>query len=170
MSRFRIIAVLILPMLFILASGMRTAHKFYVSNTIIQENVQSGSLEITIKIFTDDLESALFYQEGRKVKLEMGRDTKHNDAIRTYISQHFKLMDGNNLVYVSSYVGHETELDLTYIYLEIPNWYQQSIFRIENSILFEIYPEQVNIINLKMNTWGQTFNTSYQQRIVDVFK
>lgn len=170
MIRSRIFALLLLPMLFMLMAGMSSEHKFYVSNTIIQENVLSGSLEITIKIFTDDLESALFYQEGHKVKLEMGRDVKHNDAIRTYILQHFKLMDGNNLVYPSSYVGHETELDLTFIYLEIPNWHQQSVFRIENTILFEVYPEQVNIINLKMNTWGQTFNTSYQQRIVDVFK
>jgi hypothetical protein len=147
-----------------------SVHKFYVSNTIIEENVQTRSLEVTVKIFTDDLESALYYQEGKKVKLEMGRDIKHNQAIQTYLLNHFKLSNGAFLEYPMRFVGHETELDLTFIYLEIPNWHLESVLKIENTLLFEVYPEQVNIVHLKMNGWGQTINTTYQQRAIDVFK
>jgi hypothetical protein len=134
-------------------------HKFYVSNTIAQFNQVTGSLEITMKVFTDDLEFALEKAFGEREKIEMGvlSDPDQKDKFHRYFAQHFTL-NANGRPLQAMFIGAETDLDLSYIYFEYPNFQPFNSLDITNDMFLELYEEQVNILHLKMAGWNQTIS------------
>lgn len=130
-------------------------HKFYVSNTIVEFNRTIGNFEVTSKLFTDDFELALSNHTGRKVVLSKDRDSNIDAAIDDYLNKHFKITF-NDKPAILSYVGHESEVDLTYAYFEIMGESDFSVMSVESSVLLEIYPEQKNIIDVRKDGWTKT--------------
>ena len=54
----------------LLCIGATTPHKFYFSNTELHVNREPGTVEITLRTFTDDTERALM--DGRTEPLRIG--------------------------------------------------------------------------------------------------
>lgn len=135
------------------------AHKFYVSNTIAQYNPVTKSLEITAKVFTDDLEFALEKAFGEREKIEMGvlSDPNQKDKCHRYFAQHFAFK-ANGMPMQFMFVGVETDLDLSYVYIEFPNFQPFNALDIRNDMFLELFEEQVNILHLKMAGWNQTLS------------
>lgn len=128
-------------------------HKFYVSNTIIEYSAQNQSYGITIKLFTDDLETAL----GGET-LHLGEDNEAVNVaslIENYINSHFKLKfnDQNQMLV---YIGKEVENDLTICYFEMLQSTDFHTLQIDNTMLLELFPDQKNIISLSVGGKSQT--------------
>jgi hypothetical protein len=152
MKRFFSLSILVvLPLFF---SG--DAHKFYVSTTIIHQNTINQTLEITIKLFTDDLENAL--QQFTEEPIRLGDEREHPDTekwLEEYLRDRFKLSFNDRPV-VLSYIGKEVEYDLSYVYFELLNIPDFTILNIKNEILFDMFDDQVNIVHLRIDGWEQT--------------
>jgi hypothetical protein len=56
-----------------------------------------------------------------------------------------------------SFIGKEVEVDVTWIYAEIPLTEAPTSLRLQNSILTELFSDQVNIVNFKYLTTIRTF-------------
>ncbi len=122
-------------------------HKYYISNTLIHYNTEAQSLEISIKIFTDDFERALQEQTGATINL--GGVEEHEEAHRIigdYLKQHFSISISDNKLDLN-YLGKEDEVDITRCYIEISNIPEFSEISISNSILFDQFEDQANIID-----------------------
>lgn len=130
-------------------------HKFYVSNTIVEFNRNLGNFEVTCKIFTDDLELGLTGHTGQKVGLGGNRDSHLDFIMDDYIKKHLKITFNDKPVMLS-YVGYESEVDLTYVYFEIIAESDFNVMVVENSLLFEVYPEQKNIVDVRKDGWTKT--------------
>lgn len=121
-------------------------HAFHASITLVEFNQNSQNLQVTSKLFTDDLERALENATGKKIRLENGADT-YKAAIQDYITKHFKIskcfVDPTTI-----FVGYETEFDLTYVYLEISGKNSRPVFDIKNTTFFELYDDQSNIVTV----------------------
>jgi len=123
-------------------------HKFYVSKTTIELNPRSGMFEISSKIFTDDLEKAIGSTEVNPVRL--GSDKEAADAdqrIESYLKQHLSIKI-NNVPVELRYVGKEVESDLAFCYLEFYNAIDFTTIEVTNTILYEHFAEQQNIVDL----------------------
>lgn len=132
------------------------AHKFYVSNSVIEFNPRSNSYEVTCKIFTDDLELALETSSGRKVSLSNAQEKYVSEKlIADYVSPRFKVLFDDKPV-IMSFVGFESEVDLTYVYYEVSGNADFNVLTVENSLLFELYPEQKNIVDVRKSGWVKT--------------
>ena len=133
--------------LILLLSGF-TFHEFYVSLCKIDHNPETNALEITMKIFTDDLEYGItgsrdFYGLGTS-KEPAGSDS----LIFSYILENFKVnLDGNCMKL--NYIGKEVEVDVTWIYVEIDDVEFIGRVEVSNHMLTELLEDQVNIVNLK---------------------
>jgi hypothetical protein len=143
---------------FFLASCMLltfNAHKFYVSNTHIVFNQPASTLEITVKIFTDDLELAL---ENRYIEpMRLGDEREHDMAdewIEEYLLEKMQI-DVDNKPVTLKYLGKEVELDLTYCYLEVPLVTDFHQMAVTNKLLFEEFDEQANIIDISTPLWQE---------------
>lgn len=145
-------------LLFLLAIALLTAagftHKFYVSNTLIELNPRSQMMEVTCKLFTDDFERVL-YVNGIKTSLSNNTDANAKSVVEDYINQHLHLkIDGAPVN--MSFVGFESEADLTYCYFEFLPRQNFSNLLVENTLFFEAIPEQKNLVDIRMNGWSKS--------------
>ena len=145
----------------LLWSGLTSArHPFYLSVCDIYFNPQAQSLEVAVKIFTDDLEAAIEAQGSGSVGL--GTAEEHPELPRfleRYLRQQLSFtVNGEPTAF--AYLGKEAELDATWLYLEIPGVPQLADLQVENRLLFELFEDQRNPVHL-------TFEGETRSRLLD---
>ncbi|HEY8403765.1 MAG TPA: DUF6702 family protein [Flavobacteriales bacterium] len=149
MKRF-LILLLLLPLY------SATAHKFYVSKTVIEYNPRSEAFEIMCKIFTDDLELAIGSTDENPIRLGTSKEPANADAlIEEYVRKHFKIKYNDEPVHLA-FIGKEAEADLTYIYFEFYKPQEYNTITVESTILYEHFHDQQNIVDLRANASTKT--------------
>jgi hypothetical protein len=136
-----------------------SAHKFYVSTSQIEYNQQEKNAEIIIRIFADDLENALGKRAGRSVKI--GQTEDFDKLALAYLRDTFELRNRSGQIVKLNWVGKEVQTDMVWIYVEAKMPEGLSGAQLRNRILFEMFSEQVNIVNTKFN--GKQTGLMYQQ-------
>ena len=126
-------------------------HDFHVSVTQINCNTQSQTVEITIKLFTDDLEQSIKSLGGGDLRLGDAREAANADyLIMEYLRNRFTLqLDGKPVVL--TWVGKEVEVDALWCYLEVPQIAHCASMEIGSRILTEIFEDQANVIHITCN-------------------
>ena len=124
------------------------AHEFYFSLTEIVYNEQARSLEISIKIFTDDLEQALKAEDAGAISL--ATDAEHelaDEYVEAYIRDHLMItVNGKRLTF--DYIGKENEKDATWVYVEIPKVRSVKTVTVYNDLLLEQFEQQTNLVRV----------------------
>lgn len=123
------------------------AHKFYASLARVEYNEESKTVEAAMRVFADDLELALTRRSGRKVYLDKTKDV--GDLALAYLREKFELSGRDGRKVELKWVGMETQGDVAWLYFEapLPEGLQGASLR--DSVLIELFREQVNIVNLK---------------------
>lgn len=128
-----------------------TLHKEYYSLTKIDYNQKENSVQITMRLFTNDIELALNKQHQKTLEIGTSIESSETDALLlSYLNQKFRIaINGKDAPY--QYLGKEFEKNEMFVYLEIPNI--ESIVTIEvfASMLIEEFSEQENIVKLHIN-------------------
>lgn len=123
-------------------------HDFHTSLTEINYNSKSGSLELSVRVFTDDLELTLTsLNKGKLVKIE-DAEAVVNPLIEQYIRKNLALVSPEKEVKFGKFYGKEKEADATWIYLEIPDCKQIKNYTIYNNIMQEMFDDQTNLVNI----------------------
>lgn len=86
-------------------------HKFYFSETLIEWKDPS-TLQVTIKVFADDLENAT--QTNQPDYKQDLLDSLYS----SYIQLHFQIIDNNEAPIQLEFIGHEKDGEFIYLYLE----------------------------------------------------
>lgn len=124
-----------------------SVHRFYLSLTEVRVNTQKQTLDVSCKLFTDDLEDLLFRKYGKKIDLATSLKNKDVQALlNKYINENFRINVGGKLQ-VLSFVGFETETDATWCYLESVPFISKGKVSVLNTLLYDYLPEQSNMIN-----------------------
>ena len=148
-----------------------TSHKYYVSNTFIEHDALSQSFEITMKIFTDDLERAI--EERVHQRLFLGDpELEHEHAesyVEEYLQERFHLNIDNQDRYIS-FIGMEVEFDMMYCYMEVTSIPDFHSIRVANDILYELFPEQKNIIDVRFGGWSEKTVCTSAYPVQDVLR
>ncbi len=124
-------------------------HEEYYSLTNIQYKENEKSLQITMRLFVDDLENTLKKNYKKDFELNTEREAKDsNSLIERYIKTKFELIvEGKTQNYI--FVGKEYEKDMIYIYMEIKNVAPFKTIKIRNATLIDVFPTQENIVKVK---------------------
>ncbi|GLB52203.1 hypothetical protein NBRC110019_12420 [Neptunitalea chrysea] len=134
-------------------------HKYYVSTTNVNYSSKDKSIQIISRIFIDDIEQTINERYGINCQLDSDKELKEaHSYLKKYITQKFKLyINGKETPY--NFLGKEYELDEMKCYLEVPNINIATIksIAIENTLLFDMFPEQQNIIHFKLNEKVKSF-------------
>jgi len=130
-------------------------HHFYVSKTIMNYSPVKGTIEMTTRFFTDDLEKAISSFSSSEFSFKQDGDASDAQKVSAYLDQHLKISINGSPIQCN-WVGMETEVDLTYCYLEIAVGEYLRNVEIMNDCLMEIFPEQQNIIDLSIQSTTQT--------------
>lgn len=121
-------------------------HKFYLSNTTIEFNAQNRAIEITSKIFTDDLEHAIEAQCYRYYSLNP-QTPEVFELVKKYIGEKLSLqVAGRNVVL--NFLGYSVDNDMTTLFLE-GNYFDPNQVVVTNTILLELFADQQNIVEVR---------------------
>lgn len=132
-------------------------HKFYFSLTSLKVDTQQKNLNVSCKLFIDDLEQILL--STNKVKYDLTKNN-HNKAVEQavyqYMVNHLKL-NLNNRDVLLTWVGFETENDVVWIYLESKCLEKKfNNLKVNNSILCDLTAEQTNLVQFNWDLKSYT--------------
>lgn len=145
----------VILMLVLLSCGGWLMHEFYVSLTEIRYNTQTGSFEVSMRIFPDDLDRALLERTGIHTQLSTELEHKEADSLlMLYLLEDFSLMVNGEEIALN-YLGKEAESDAIWCYLESSKLAEPKSITIRNAILTEFFPDQVNIIQVYHEKWNK---------------
>lgn len=126
-------------------------HEFHLSKSTINFDTKSNSLQVTMHIFIDDLETALAELEDTKLYIGTEKeDSKADHFIAKYIFDHFELRHRDSIL-EQSFLGKELSNDLVAIwcYIEVPIEGTLESLKIKNNLLMEVFDDQKNVITIK---------------------
>ena len=135
------------------------AHDFHVSKTDINYKPEQRSLQLTVRVFLDDLESALGNYDPSRMNLFTDSEyIKADSLIAIYMSDHINLTTDNN-PHSLNYIGKEISDDhsSSWCYIEALDVDEFEILHLTNSIFNEIFDDQRNIIEFKINGSSRDF-------------
>jgi len=148
MNRFKI--VLLLSVFSLLS--FTSFHKYYISVTQIEYVKEKQSVQIISRIFVDDLEKGLRHNFGEDITLDDGHEESVVDTyIEKYINKTFSVSI-NEAPVKFQFIGKEYDGDIVRCYLEITDIQNINSFEVSNKILFDVCPDQQNIIKTKINS------------------
>ncbi len=144
MYKFLLSVLLLLCM----GTGAAFAHNYHTSITDIKYNPRTQSLEVAVKVFTDDLEKAL---SGRaKTTVHYSRaDSKITQQLADYLHSTlaFALEPGKPLTF--TLLGSEAEDNAVWLYVEVPvKQTALSQLYVKNALLMDTFGDQMNIVNV----------------------
>lgn len=161
---------LVVPLLAITltSAGFRILHPFHVSVVEINHNAADKSLEISCKIFTDDFEKVLAQNYKTKVDLTNPPDRKAMDSVvKKYIFSHFAVtVDGKPGTLV--YVGFEKDNEAVFSYVEVDNIPTLKKIEITNSLMHDMFTDQVNIMHVIENGNRKSTKLDYPATKVNI--
>ena len=142
-SSFRLTALLFL--MFVLGSSSKTAHPFYISVTEIRSDAKAQTLNVSCRMFTDDLQEALYKLYQYKGNLEQP-DAQYNALLEKYIAGRLQVRIGEKTVRFR-FVGYETEEEATWCYLEATAFPGDGPAEVHDRLLYDFLPEQTNLVH-----------------------
>jgi hypothetical protein len=121
-------------------------HPFHISLTEIRWNAETEHIEISQKIFWDDLEIGLgdFHKESIDFLNPSNKD-KLNKQIETYLKEKNMIWIADKTVPLN-FIGYEVEEDAAWFYLESEKVKNPTSVKVKNSLLVDIFPDQKNVI------------------------
>ena len=123
-------------------------HPFHVSTTEINHNAADKTLEITCRIFTNDFEAILKKNYNTKVDLSAEKEKEAmNKLVSDYIKKHLQLKADEKAVDLT-YLGFEIDNEAVNCYLQIDNIPSVKRIEVVNSILYDLYEDQMSIVHV----------------------
>lgn len=121
-------------------------HKFYVSIYQINFDSKKKMLQITSHIFIDDLNASLSNNFKKKVHVAENNETEQDVVLmQNYLSEHF-LIKVNGQKKEFNFLSKETEGNVLICYFNCKPIPKIKTLEIQNTALFDLNPEQQNII------------------------
>ena len=142
-----------------------TWHKFYVSVTEVAYAESKNRIEITTRIFIDDLEKGLEEKYNKKIHLATKEEIPEaKDFIKGYLNQRVQANVNNKTAEVV-FLGAEVENDVLICYLKIDFSEKITTFELYNNVLTEIYADQQNLIHTNINNTKRSFLLTKSEKI-----
>jgi len=144
------------------------AHPFFVAVIDIRHNEKEKTLEVSVKSFTDDFETALKQNfPGSKPNLMGPSSAKDDTLIRRYILSKLTI-SANGKPLTMHYIGHERVEESTWSYFEISHIDKVNSLTVTTDFLYEFKKEQINIIHARLGDVQKSYRLSQPERTVQL--
>lgn len=139
--------ILVLPLL-----AFATVHKFYISVTNISYSEKDDALQITNRVFIDDMNTVL--KERYDIDAALGSDEESalgQEYLEKYIRSKFSITRNDETIDYRL-LGTKYDADVIILYVEVPNIDLPSVMSIgiENEILTDLFDEQQNVVHFNI--------------------
>lgn len=145
----------------LIAGFLTSIHPFFISVVDINHNAKNNSMEISIRVFTDDLEKTLQKQGKAKIDLINPADRSFvENKLANYIYSNLKLtLDGQPVN--MRFLGYEQQRESIWSYFEVEKIPTVKKIMVHCSLLHDYETNQVNIIHAKSNGSEKSYKLDY---------
>jgi hypothetical protein len=151
----------ILLITFIATLTSAGVHKYYVSVWQFDHKPDKERLEITGRIFIDDLEKMLKTKYGKTFNLATDKELPETTAtIQKYLADKISVKV-NGKLQTLSWLARETDDDILVCYLTVPAPKKLTSIEVRNTVLQEIFREQQNMVHTTVNGERRTLLLTY---------
>lgn len=126
-------------------------HPFYLGVVDLKFNSKEQTIQGSVKLFTNDLESALKKLHKKPIDLINVSDKETVSKILfSYLKERLKFkINGKSLNY--KLIGFEHEEEAIWMYIECDKSELPKKIEIENSLLYDYLKDQMNIVHIEVN-------------------
>ncbi|MBC6492367.1 DUF6702 family protein [Flavihumibacter stibioxidans] len=136
-------------------------HPFYVGVTEVQHNEKEKTLEISVKLFIDDFESALNKQYKTTVDLANPKDSdKINEQVAAYLQHHLQLKVNGQMV-KAEFLGYEKEREAAWCYIQVNNISTVKHLEVNNDLLYDVFDKQIHLIHVTVKGQRKSNKVSF---------
>lgn len=126
-------------------------HPFYISVIDIKHDVKQHTLNISVKLFTNDIEEALKKTTTKSIDL---LNPKNKAEMETELMNYTKKRLSialNNKTTTLDFIGYEKEEDAIWTYLQIKKVATPKNIKIDTKLLYDFLTQQSCIIHAEIN-------------------
>ena len=124
-----------------------TLHPFHASVCEIEHNGDSQALEISYRMFLDDLELTLNRKFGTDLDImQSDQKEKVDELVERYLTEQFKFWVNGKTVQFD-YLGSEIEGYALWCFIEITNVQTPETLEIDNKVMLESFDDQINLVH-----------------------
>ena len=125
-------------------------HKFYMGIYQVEYAPAKKRLQIAMRLFVDDCNTALYQNYNQKTKLGDKQETVAEvNLLTTYIQAHFKVVVNGNS-YPIQFKRKELDNNVLICYYTCENVPKLSRVVIENTVFTDVFSEQQNMIQAQL--------------------
>jgi hypothetical protein len=149
--------------LILTGAGVPSRHPLYISVTEIKHNAKDRILEVSCKVFTNDMETVLEKMSGGRVDLSAASTKAASDKlIDAYVEKHLRLkVDGKSVLL--HFVGSEQENDGTWSYFQVNDVPAVKRIEVVNELLYDSFNQQINIMHVTVGGVRKSFRLDYPE-------
>lgn len=140
--------VIALLLLFAFSVSSFGVHKFYMAIYQINYAPEKKMLQVTSRIFVDDLDKALEKKYNKKFFLGTDKETVESiDLLKKYLAENFTIKV-NGQPKTMNFLSKELDGDVLVCYLNIKDISKMNALEMYNSVLIDCFAEQQNIVHI----------------------
>jgi hypothetical protein len=139
----------------LMSISLKMPHPFYLSVTEIKLHKANKQVAVSCRLFTDDLQDALYKLYRVKGNLSQ-KDTALNKYLEKYVNEHLQLNLDGQLLHLRC-LGYEKEEEATWCYFEANAKSANDKMLVNNTLLFDFIEEQSNLIHFYNKQKRQSF-------------
>ncbi len=148
----------------ILISTMALVHPFFVSVIEIEHNSKESTAEISIRVFTEDLEKTLQKYSSAKIDLiQANNKIQNGQELTSYIGKNLQLKINGQTV-TAKYIGYEIVKESTWTYFEVEDVKEIKKIDINCTLLYDFEKSQINIFHIKNKGQEKNYKLDQSQR------
>ena len=148
----------------LVVASMAVLHPFFIAVIDISHNEKEATAEISVRIFTDDLEKTL--QKYTKAKIDIT-----NPADKTLIDQQLTAYINNTLhikingaPVKAKYIGYEIIKESTWAYFEVQGIKEMKKVEVDCNLLYDFENSQINLFHVKRKGQEKSYKLDHPKR------
>ncbi len=136
-----------------------SAQDFHTANIKVDYEQETGTLNITARIFTNQLEKAVGADVGNKSNFE--------NKLKAYVSNNLDLkVNGKSLG--TSYYGYQVNDKSTRVFFKFDKISDISSLELRVGLLNDIYSDQQNIVNVDIKDTRKTYPLTSKNEVIKI--
>lgn len=138
-------------------------HDLHVSVCDMTYKEDKGKIEVSIKVFYDDLLSAVGLQPGEELPENY---TSADELIEAFINENIQVRV-NGEEKTLNYEESHSYPPAVWTTFSIPHSGNVNQIHMKNSILTDLFDDQVNMVNIRINGEKKAFSLDGKQKLLD---
>jgi len=153
--------VLFIGALFFLTPSVSEEHDFHVSVAEVQLSKKTQKVEVSLRVFLDDLELALL--SANQLDDLVGVDEVA--LIDMYIRDHFEIqINGNSYPVVLEEIIPSNPAVFCIFHMDGPSPATGDTIYIRNDVFMEMYDDQINMLNVRLDAKPRAYSLNVGER------